>query len=65
MVVSAFVNPTQFNDPRDFETYPRTPDEDARLLDAAGIDVLFVPTEAGNLSGTRLLAFLTLAVWPK
>ncbi len=46
VVVSAFVNPTQFNDPRDFETYPRTPDEDARLLDAAGVDVLFVPTEA-------------------
>lgn len=43
VVVSVFVNPTQFDDPGDLERYPRQPEEDARLLAAAGTDVLFLP----------------------
>ena len=35
-VASVFVNPTQFNDKRDLETYPRTLDEDCALLEKAG-----------------------------
>ena len=35
-VVSIFVNPTQFNDPRDLDTYPRTLDADMQLLDSLG-----------------------------
>ena len=31
-IVSVFVNPTQFNDPRDLETYPRTLEADSELL---------------------------------
>jgi pantoate--beta-alanine ligase len=42
-VASIFVNPTQFNDPKDLEKYPRTPDIDAAMLISAGCDVLFMP----------------------
>lgn len=44
VVVSVFVNPTQFNDPKDLERYPRTEAEDIAMLDAAGVDVVFIPT---------------------
>lgn len=42
-VVSIFVNPTQFNDPKDLEKYPRTPEKDTELLLPAGCDALFIP----------------------
>ncbi len=44
VVVSVFVNPTQFNDKNDLRRYPRTPEADAALLEAAGADVVFMPT---------------------
>jgi pantoate--beta-alanine ligase len=43
-ISSIFVNPTQFNDPADFEKYPVTIEKDIVLLEAAGCDVLFIPT---------------------
>jgi len=43
-VVSVFVNPTQFNDPNDLKTYPRTPEKDAALLESAGCDLAFFPS---------------------
>jgi pantoate--beta-alanine ligase len=43
VVVSVFVNPTQFNDPKDLEKYPRTPQKDIELLEAAGADIVFMP----------------------
>lgn len=44
VVVSVFVNPTQFNDKGDLAKYPRTLAADAALLAAAGVDVLFAPS---------------------
>lgn len=43
-VCSIFVNPTQFNDPTDYEKYPVTLDNDIVLLEKAGCDALFVPS---------------------
>ncbi len=45
-VSSIFVNPAQFNDPKDFEKYPITLDKDIYLLEKAGCDVLFLPSVA-------------------
>lgn len=44
VAVSVFVNPTQFNNPDDLKTYPRTEEADLEKLMAAGVDVAFVPT---------------------
>ena len=44
VVASVFVNPLQFGPKEDFAAYPRTPDEDIRLLSELGADVLFLPT---------------------
>jgi pantoate--beta-alanine ligase len=46
IVVSIFVNPIQFNSKSDFEKYPRDDARDGRLLEAAGVDALFLPSAA-------------------
>jgi pantoate--beta-alanine ligase len=43
VVVSLFVNPTQFNDPADLTAYPRDPERDAALAAEIGVDYLFAP----------------------
>ena len=45
VVVSIFVNPTQFGQNEDLANYPSTPEEDARMLAELGADVLFLPTK--------------------
>ena len=44
VVVSVFVNPTQFNNPDDLRTYPRTVEADCAKLEEAGVDVAFIPS---------------------
>ena len=44
VVVSVFVNPTQFNDKSDLKNYPRTPEADLRLLEEVGADYVFMPS---------------------
>ncbi|MCX8508254.1 MAG: pantoate--beta-alanine ligase [Rhodobacteraceae bacterium] len=46
VIVTLFVNPTQFNNPEDLAKYPRTEETDAALLAPAGVDVLFAPEAA-------------------
>ncbi|MDR3119007.1 MAG: pantoate--beta-alanine ligase [Mediterranea sp.] len=43
-VVSVFVNPTQFNDKKDLEKYPRTLEADCKLLDPIGVAYIFAPS---------------------
>ncbi len=44
VVVSVFLNPTQFNNKEDLRTYPRTAEADAALLESCGVDIAFMPT---------------------
>lgn len=45
VIVSIFVNPTQFNDKTDLKNYPRTPESDINLLEKAGVNYIFMPSE--------------------
>ena len=57
VVCSIFVNPTQFNDPKDFEKYPSAIDKDIYLLEKAGCDILILPKVTdmypGGITPTR------------
>lgn len=44
-LVSIFVNPTQFNNPTDFEKYPIKTEEDLKLLTEIGVDFVFLPSK--------------------
>ncbi|EXB69132.1 pantoate--beta-alanine ligase [Acinetobacter nosocomialis] len=44
VVVSIFVNPTQFGPGEDFDNYPRTLEQDSRLLADVGCDIIFAPS---------------------
>ena len=43
-VCSIFVNPTQFNDKKDFDKYPQTPEQDLKMLEAVNCDLVFMPS---------------------
>ncbi|MEG2371015.1 MAG: pantoate--beta-alanine ligase [Alistipes sp.] len=62
VVVSVFVNPTQFNDKTDLRNYPRTPKADMKLLEQAGADFVLMPSveEIYPTQDTRQFDFGTL-----
>ena len=43
IIVSIFVNPIQFNSTKDFDTYPRSLEDDKKILQNLGVDILFCP----------------------
>jgi pantoate--beta-alanine ligase len=52
-VSSIFVNPTQFNDPKDLEKYPRPIEQDMQKLEQAGCDILFNPEVSEMYAGNE------------
>ncbi len=65
-VVSVFVNPIQFCPGEDLDKYPRTLDEDNKLCDEIGADIVFAPTPAEMYGEGHILSndFLTYVIPP-
>src|SRR3954468_22415594 len=63
-ICSIFVNPTQFNDVKDFEKYPVTLESDVVALEKSGTDILFLPSvkeiypDGVNITSTYALGYL-------
>ena len=51
-VVSIYVNPTQFDDPRDLANYPRTLESDLAICRDAGVDCVFAPADMRPVTQT-------------
>lgn len=64
VIVSIFVNPTQFAPSEDFETYPRDFDRDVRLAESVGVDVVFAPSNR-TMYGPNHETYVDLDILPK
>lgn len=62
LVVSLFVNPTQFTESEDFEAYPRDEERDAALAAEHGVDILFAPDEAEVYPGESVTTVEVVSV---
>lgn len=56
VVASVYVNPLQFGPQEDFSAYPRTPEQDRALLEAAGVELLFLPDDMAIYPRGRTLS---------
>lgn len=64
VVVTVFVNPTQFGAGEDFERYPRTLETDVTVADAAGADIVFAPDAEAVYGPTRGFADSSVTIDP-
>lgn len=62
LVVSLFVNPTQFDETDDFEAYPREEERDATLAAEHGVDILFAPDEVEVYPGESVTTVEVIGV---
>lgn len=62
LVVSLFVNPTQFNETGDFDAYPRDEERDASLAAEHGVDILFAPGESEVYPGESMTTVEVIGV---
>jgi len=56
-VATIYVNPTQFNNPKDLQKYPKTPEMDMEMLQEAGCDVVFIPENPEMYAEEPVLKF--------
>jgi pantoate--beta-alanine ligase len=64
LVISIFVNPTQFGPVEDFQAYPRDPDRDVSLAESVGVDIIFTP-EAEAIYDKAYQTFVDLEMLPR
>lgn len=64
LIISIFVNPTQFGPAEDFQAYPRDLDRDVRLAASEGVDIIFAP-EAEAMYDTAYQTYVGLEVLPR
>jgi pantoate--beta-alanine ligase len=64
LVVSIFVNPTQFGPSEDLQAYPRDLDRDIRMADAVGVDVVFAP-DSNDMYVKDHQTYVDLDILPK
>lgn len=62
LVLSLFVNPTQFDETDDFEAYPRAEERDATLAAEHGVDILFAPDEVEVYPGESVTTVEVIGV---
>ena len=56
-ICSIFINPTQFNNPSGLKDYPRETENDIQLLEKAGCDIVFIPSESEMYQNKYVLNF--------